>query len=109
VPGAANQVFNLGNYREISIEALARLIWRLIRGAEEPKLKLIPYSTFGKYEDVRRRIPDISKARSILGFEPDVDLEEGLLRTIHWQIERRRALGIATQVPKGLARAAAGR
>ncbi len=109
VPGAANQVFNVGNYREISIEALACLIWRLVRGEEEPKLKLIPYSTFGKYEDVRRRIPDISKARTVLGFEPVVDLEEGLLRTIHWQIERRRALGIATQVPTGLASGAAGR
>jgi nucleoside-diphosphate-sugar epimerase len=57
---------------------------------------LIPYETFGKYEDVMRRIPDITRARTLLGFEPEVDLEDGLRRTIIWQIERRRQLGIPT-------------
>jgi dTDP-glucose 4,6-dehydratase len=33
---------------------------------------------------VELRIPDIEKARTLLGFEPQVDLEEGLLRTIEW-------------------------
>lgn len=95
-PNANNLVFNLGNTFEISIADLARLVWRLVRGDEEPKLKLIPYSTFGKYEDVRRRIPDISRARKILEFNPTVDLETGLRTTIRWQIERRRQLGIPT-------------
>lgn len=93
---ANNMVFNLGNIREISILELARLIWRLVRGDEEPKIKLIPYQTFGKYEDVMRRIPDISRARSLLGFEPQVDLEDGLRRTIEWQVARRNALAVAT-------------
>jgi UDP-glucose 4-epimerase len=95
-PEANNMAFNIGNTQEITIENLAKLIWRLVRGEDTPKLKLIPYATFGNYEDVPRRIPDITRARAILGFEPQVNLEEGLIRTIRWQIERRRALGIAT-------------
>lgn len=94
---ANNLVFNLGNTREISIYELAKLIWRLIRGEDsEPKIKLIPYETFGKYEDVMRRIPDITRAKTLLGFVPHVDLDEGLKRTIVWQIARRKRLNITT-------------
>jgi UDP-glucose 4-epimerase len=93
---ANNMVLNLGNTREITILGLAELIWHLVRGSEPPKIKLIPYETFGKYEDVMRRIPDITRARTLIGFEPQVDLEDGLQRTIRWQGERRKLLGIAT-------------
>jgi len=94
---ANNQVFNIGNTREISIHDLALLIWRLIRGeSSTPKIRLVPYETFGKYEDVVRRIPDISRARSLLGFHPRVDLEDGLRKTIIWQIQRREELGVPT-------------
>lgn len=93
---ADNMVLNLGNTREISILELAKLIWRLVRGDSAPKIKLVPYQTFGKYEDVMRRIPDITRARTLLGFEPEVDLEDGLRRTIEWQVARRKAQGVAT-------------
>jgi len=93
---ANNLVFNLGNTREITIIDLARMIWGLVRGNEEPKITLRPYSSFGKYEDVMRRVPDITRARTLLGFEPAVDLEIGLETTIEWQIQRRRQLGIPT-------------
>ena len=95
-PEANNLVFNLGNTYEISILGLAQLIWKLVRGDEAPKIKMIPYSAFGKYEDVMRRIPDITRARKLLGFEPQVDLEAGLKRTIAWQVGRRKQLGVAT-------------
>ena len=95
-PAACNQVFNIGSTREITIEGLARLIWKMVRGEQEPKLKIIPYETFGKYEDVRRRVPDIGLAQSLLEYQPRVDLETGLPATIRWQVERRRQLGIAT-------------
>lgn len=81
---ALGQVFNLGNTEEIAIFDLAMLVWRLA-GKGEPKYRLISYRSFGKYEDVRRRVPDISKAMKVLGFEPKISLEEGLLRTIAWQ------------------------
>jgi len=93
MPEANNMVFNIGNTYEVTIEQLARLIWRLVRGdTDQPKIKLIPYETFGKYEDVRRRIPDITHAQEILGFEPKIDLETGLRKTIQWQIERRKII-----------------
>lgn len=95
-PEADNKVFNLGNTREITIRGLAELIWGIVRPGEAPKMKLRPYESFGKYEDVVRRVPDITRARTLLGFEPKVDLEDGLRQTIRWQIQRRRALGIAT-------------
>jgi UDP-glucose 4-epimerase len=95
--GAAdNLVVNLGSENEISVEGLARLIWRLVRGEDaEPKLELIPYESFGRYEDVPRRVPDLTRARELLGYEPKVGLEPGLLETIRWQRERRRELGRA--------------
>ena len=81
---AVGQAFNLGNTREITIEGLARMIWSMA-GRGEPKIKRISYRTFGKYEDVMRRVPDISKARELLGFEPRTHLEQGLPITIEWQ------------------------
>jgi UDP-glucose 4-epimerase len=93
---ANNQVFNIGNTREITIKDLGIKIWNMIRPESEPKLICIPYETFGKYEDVPRRVPDIAKARSLLEFEPQVDLDEGLKITIPWQVKRRQALGIPT-------------
>jgi len=40
------------------------------------------------YIDVELRIPSVEKARDILGYEPKVDLDEGLRRTIDWYRER---------------------
>ncbi|MBA2385110.1 MAG: GDP-mannose 4,6-dehydratase [Actinobacteria bacterium] len=83
---ADNLVVNVGTEDEISISALAKLIWRLVHGENSPpRIEMIPYESFGKYEDVVRRVPDISRARDLLGFEPRVDLETGLRETIRWQ------------------------
>jgi UDP-glucose 4-epimerase len=83
-----DEIFNTGSKPggEISIKDLAYLIWKLVNGKNsEPKLNYIPYSTFGNYEDVMRRVPDISKLCTTLNFQPEWDLEEGLQLTIDWQ------------------------
>ncbi|MDP4283522.1 MAG: NAD-dependent epimerase/dehydratase family protein [Bacteroidota bacterium] len=83
-----NEIFNTGSKEggEISIKDLATLIWKLVNGKDaEPKLNYIPYSTFGNYEDVMRRVPDITKLCSTLNFQPQWDLEQGLKVTIDWQ------------------------
>lgn len=83
-----NEIFNTGPKAdaEISIKDLAILIWSLINGTDsEPKLNFIPYSQFGNYEDVMRRVPDISKLCSYFNFQPSWDLEQGLRVTIDWQ------------------------
>ena len=82
---ANGEIFNIGSSSETTILDLARLIKRLIGTKGELDYRLIPYSTFGNYEDVRRRVPDTSKAKRLLGFEAKVSLEEGLSRTIEWQ------------------------
>jgi UDP-glucose 4-epimerase len=84
-PRAPGEVFNIGNDREITILALARMVWDLVRPGTEPEIALIPYETFGRYEDVRRRVPDVRKAKEMLGFEAKVPLEEGLVRAARWQ------------------------
>jgi len=76
---AIGHTFNIGNPRStVTIYNLALEIKRL--SSSNSKIK------FEKREakDVELRVPDIEKARSILGYKPKVDLEEGLLRTIHW-------------------------
>ncbi len=85
------QVLNLGSNHEISILDLGKKIWSLIRD-DEPKIKMVPYASFGKYQDVQRRIPEQSKMREKLGFVPNTKLEDGLKITIEWQ---RKKLGIA--------------
>lgn len=85
------EVFNIGSDREIAVIDLAHLIWRLINTGTEPLIEFISYKSFsGKYEDVPRRVPDIKKAKQLLGFSPKVSLEEGLRLTIEWQKNARR-------------------
>ena len=81
---AVGEIFNIGNTKPVTIHALAEMVWRLA-GTGEPKTRRVSYQAFGRYEDVRARVPEIGKAREVLGFEPRVDLEEGLRRTISWQ------------------------
>jgi UDP-glucose 4-epimerase len=81
---AVGEIFNIGNTRPVTIQALAELVWRLA-GTGEPKIRRVSYQAFGRYEDVRARVPEIGKARELLGFEPRVGLEEGLRLTIEWQ------------------------
>jgi UDP-glucose 4-epimerase len=85
--GPSGEVFNIGNTRQISILQLAHMIYELLGERSSPKIEFVPYEKIAgrKYEDVMRRIPDITKARDMLGFAPMVALEEGLRTTIDWQ------------------------
>jgi UDP-glucose 4-epimerase len=87
---AKNEIFNISTNPddEISILELSKLIFKLMNNNEndfENNVKYIPYSNFGKYEDVKRRVPDISKIKNMLNFEPKFSLIEGLIKTIDWQ------------------------
>jgi UDP-glucose 4-epimerase len=85
---ANGEVINIGSTEEVTILDLAERIWKLANGKEsDPNIKMIPYETFGKYEDVMRRVPDITKANRILNFIPEVSLDNGLIKTIKWQKE----------------------
>jgi dTDP-glucose 4,6-dehydratase len=69
---------NLGNPVELSIIALAEVVLRQVNRPLEIQRKPLPV------DDPKVRQPDIARARSSLGWEPKVDLEEGLIRTINW-------------------------
>lgn len=78
-PEAIGQAFNIGNPRSVcTIYDLARQILRLSGSTSRMIFVDWPYA------DVELRIPNIDKARQLLGYEPKVDLEDGLLRTIEW-------------------------
>jgi nucleoside-diphosphate-sugar epimerase len=82
-PEAVGHAFNIGNPRSVcTIYDLARQVVRLT--GSKSRLVFVPWP----HTDVELRIPNIEKARRILGFEPRVDLEEGLGRTIAWYRER---------------------
>ena len=86
-PAANGEILNIGSTHEVTILDIARLIHRLSGAAGDAKIKFVPYASFtGKpYEDVRRRVPDVTRCERILGVKAKVGLEEGLLRTIEWQ------------------------
>jgi nucleoside-diphosphate-sugar epimerase len=85
-PGAVGQAFNIGNPRSVcTIHDLARHVVRL--AGSSSKLRFVEWP----HPDVELRIPDINKARNVLGYEPCVDLDEGLARTIRWYGERAKA------------------
>lgn len=81
---AIGEAFNIGNMQETSIEELAKLIRTKIGAGSE--ITYIPYEDYygESYEDTRRRVPDISKAKSLLEFEATISLSEGLDKTIEW-------------------------
>lgn len=92
-PAADGEMLNIGADREITIEDLARLVWRMVRD-DAPRIKKVPLATFGRYEDVERRIPDNTRAARVLGYTPSIRLEDGLLPTIAWQREAMARAGL---------------
>jgi UDP-glucose 4-epimerase len=81
-PRAIGQVFNIGNGKEISIGNLARRI-KEMTGSSSP-IVTIPYDQAYEagFEDMPRRVPDISRIRALIGYEPQVELDEILSRVI---------------------------
>jgi nucleoside-diphosphate-sugar epimerase len=76
---ALGHAFNIGNPRAtVTIYNLASLIIRL--AGSTSTIRMVEWN----YPDVELRIPNINKARTLLGFEPEVDLDDGLERTIAW-------------------------
>jgi nucleoside-diphosphate-sugar epimerase len=81
-PAAVGQVFNIGNGNEISIRALAEKVKALTGSSSD--IVMVPYDQAYEsgFEDMPRRVPDISKIRNLIGYQPRVDLETILLKVI---------------------------
>lgn len=80
---AVGQSFNIGNARStITIYQLAQLVVRL-SGSKSP-IQFVKWD----FPDVELRVPDVKKAERLLGFRAQVDLEEGIQRTLAWYRQR---------------------
>jgi UDP-glucose 4-epimerase len=86
-PRAIGEVFNIGNMGEVTISDLAERV-RNMAGSSSP-IQYIPYDQAYEagFEDMPRRVPDITKIREFVGYEPKVKLDE-IIRTV---IEHMRA------------------
>ena len=73
-----NEPVNIGNPHEVTIEEIARTITRLVGSTSKLVYRPLPV------DDPKQRRPDITRARTLLGWEPKVDLEEGLLKTVDY-------------------------
>ena len=75
-------VFNIGNPNEMTVGQLAEKIIKLTDSTSEIKYLELPN------DDPKQRKPDITKAKTKLNWEPKVNLDEGLAKTITWVEEQ---------------------
>jgi len=75
-PRAIGEVFNIGNVGEVSILELAEKVKAMAKS--DSPIHMIPYDEAYEagFEDMPRRVPDISKIRALVGYEPKMDLEQ---------------------------------
>lgn len=80
-----NQVFNVGNPVETSINELAETMMEV--GGFKSKIEYRPHKAcYGEsYEDIERRVPDISKIRKFVGWEPKTSLADGIRETLEYE------------------------
>ena len=84
-PEAVGRVFNIGGQGEVSIETLAQ---RVIDLAEsDSKIRYVPYEEAYEegFEDMQRRVPDTTRARELIGFEPSAGLDDIIRMVIDYQ------------------------
>ncbi|HPD13466.1 MAG TPA: GDP-mannose 4,6-dehydratase [Planctomycetota bacterium] len=92
---AVGQIINLGSPEEMSVLDAARLIHRLADTGRPLKLKFIPFQeVFGRYKDIMRRRPDLTKAHTLLGYEPKHSMADAIRLCL---AEARRNLQIPTE------------
>jgi nucleoside-diphosphate-sugar epimerase len=73
-----NEPINIGNPHEVTIEEIARIIVKLVGSRSRLVYRPLPV------DDPKQRRPDITRARTLLNWEPKVELEEGLLKTVDY-------------------------
>jgi UDP-glucose 4-epimerase len=90
-PAAAGQVFNVGTPHEVTIVEVARRV-QVLTGSRSA-IHNVPYEEAYQpgFEDLRRRVPDISKAERLIGFGPRIPLDTTLERVIRFLGETGRS------------------
>lgn len=87
-PKAYGEVFNIGHTKEISIYELAVMVKEMTKSPSE--IVFVPYEQAYEvgFEDMPRRLPDISKIQNLIGYKPSLDLPEMLERIIAYERQR---------------------
>jgi UDP-glucose 4-epimerase len=83
-PRAIGQVFNIGNVEEVTILRLAEMVKE--RTNSSSTIEFVPYDKAYEagFEDMPRRVPDLAKVRSLVGYEPKVQLNEIITKVIEY-------------------------
>jgi len=83
-----NEDFNVSASRELTVAEIARIVWEACgRDSEEFELAHLP-----SFEvDVQRRWPSVEKARRVLGWEAQIEVEDGIAQTVAWLREQELA------------------
>jgi UDP-glucose 4-epimerase len=83
-PKAIGQVINIGNKREITIQKLAERVREL--SGSNSVIKLVPYDEAYEsgFEDMPRRVPDLTRIKGLIGYEPKFELDEILTQVIDY-------------------------
>lgn len=89
-PAAVGEVYNIGSTQEVSIMELAELIRTLTRS--ESRIVTVPYNEAYEegFEDMMRRVPDLTKLNRLIGYEPSYTLDEILASVIASQETKLR-------------------
>lgn len=81
---AVGRVFHVGNPRETTMRSVVETVLR-VAGSSLTAEPVDTRARFGStYEDIARRVPDVRRARDVLGWEATTSLEEGIARTVAW-------------------------
>lgn len=83
-----NEDFNIGSDKEIKMVDLAKKIWQVIKVKKPFRVKYVKGFKF----DIKRRVPDVSKVKSAIGWQPKVKFEDGLSEVISW-IKNQKSQG----------------
>jgi UDP-glucuronate decarboxylase len=83
-PHCKGEVINIGSSNEIRILDLARKIKKIVQSKSKIVFEPLPE------DDPRRRRPDLNKARQLLNWNPEIELEQGLKKTIDWFSSREK-------------------
>ena len=88
--GKNGEIYNIGNdTNEINMMSLANIVSQLFK--KKPEVRSVPYPYKYPSDEPRRRLPDLTKIKTLLNYQPSVDLITGLKRTKKWYKEMNLA------------------
>jgi nucleoside-diphosphate-sugar epimerase len=92
-PAGLNEDFNISASRELTVAEIAAIVWEAC-GEDPHDFALAHLPTFAV--DVQRRWPSVEKAQKLLGWQAQIEVEQGIAQTVRWLRERTARAEAAT-------------